>query len=162
MTSDWRPFLDQAPERTRLAVPVYGPGTGGKRAESGDESSSLEPGQLGPSAASPAQRWLDDVGEVIATAAQTCAAWVDAASAPDGDVPGYARGRIISPYLRSLEVLSDHVRPVDTTDPWAEFPGGQDWAEFLADQAPRKAEPDWDKVEEAMAENPATWPEVGG
>lgn len=40
---------------------------------------------------------LDDLGEVIDTAARTCAAEVDAACAADSDVPSYAKGRIIAP-----------------------------------------------------------------
>jgi hypothetical protein len=74
---------------------------------------------------------LDELGEVYAPAAVTCAAEVDAAVAPGSDVPTYARGRIIGPYLRSLELLDGHVRPVPETDPWAAFLSDAEWADWL-------------------------------
>jgi hypothetical protein len=90
---------------------------------------------------------IDELREVFATAARTCAAEVDAACAPDSDVASYARGRIIGPYLRALEALSEHVRPIEETDAWAELLGRSEWAEFVESTGPR-----WDAIEKSVGD----------
>jgi hypothetical protein len=65
--------------------------------------------------------------------------------------------------LRSLEALSDHVRPVEATDPWAEFLSQADWVEFLSAEKGRvrryREHADWGVVDKVLAEaEPGTFP----
>jgi hypothetical protein len=65
------------------------------------------------------EKRLDVDAEAAATLCRTLASEVDAACAPGSDVPTYARGRIVGPYLQALAQLRNHVRlPEPPPDPW--------------------------------------------
>jgi hypothetical protein len=98
---------------------------------------------------------LDEVAELLALAVGTSARLVDTHCAPDSPAPAYAQAACLRVHIAALSELSARIAPV---------PRGDDAWERIAREleATSIANDGWGPVEEAVAEDSASWPEGSG